>query len=360
MNVLSLFDGMSCGQIALNRAMIPYQNYFASEIDKWAIEITQKNYPDTIQLGDVRSVRGEHLPKIDLLIGGSPCQGFSFAGKQLNFDDPRSALFFEYVRLLKECEPKYFMLENVPMKQEYVDIITEYLNVEPIMINSALLSAQNRKRLYWTNIPNVYPLPTDRGIKLKDVLLDDAFPVAMHNLYGGFGEKEHRTFTEKSPTIRTPAGGGHIPSLLLSEKALAYMDREVRDGRNHWDFKHYSDTENEKSSAVVANFFKGVPYNVLKDEDIIRYFHPIECERLQTVPDNYTEGVSKTQRYKMLGNGWTVDVIAHVFKGLCTKCQGAGSFLAHDLEGFVIERICYHGLGARSIAETVEAFRKTH
>ena len=321
MNVLSLFDGMSCGQLALERADIPYDGYFTSEIDKWAKYITRKNYPKTMQLGDVRNVsskRYEHVwGNIDLLIGGSPCQGFSFAGKQLNFDDPRSELFFEFVRLLKECKPQHFLLENVPMKKEYINIITEYLEVEPILINSALVSAQNRKRLYWTNIP--VEQPEDRGIMLKDILLDDAYPVAMHNLYGGFGEKEHRTFTEKSPTIRTPAGGGHIPSLLLSEKALAYMDRKVRDGRNHWDFKHYSDVQNEKSSAVVANFFKGVPYNVLKDEDCIRKFHPIECERLQTVPDNYTEGVSNTQRYKMIGNGWTVDVIAHIFKGMESK-----------------------------------------
>jgi DNA (cytosine-5)-methyltransferase 3A len=312
MNVLSLFDGMSCGQIALNRAGVKYDKYFASEIDKWAIQITQKNYPDTIQLGDVKDINCDDLPRIDLLLGGSPCQGFSFAGKQLNFDDPRSALFFEYVRIMKECKPEYFLLENVPMKQEYQDIITEYMGVEPVMINSALVSAQNRKRLYWTNIP--FDMPEDRGIKLKDVLLNDAYPVAMHNLYGGFGEKEHRIFLKKSPTLRTPKGGGHIPSLLHSEKAIAYMNRQVADGRTHWDFAHHSDTADDKSSAVVANFFKGVPYNVLKDEGLIRKFHPIECERLQTVPENYTKGVSDTQRYKMLGNGWTVDVIAHIFE----------------------------------------------
>lgn len=314
MNVLSLFDGMSCGRLALDRAGIPYKSYVASEIDRWAIQIARKNYPDTMHVGDVLTVDSEWLPPIDLLIGGSPCQGFSFAGKQLNFDDPRSMLFFEFVRLMDECKPKYFLLENVPMKKEYVDIITKYMGVEPIMINSALVSAQNRKRLYWTNIP--VEQPDDKGIMLKDILLDDAYPVALHNVYGGFKEKENRTFTEKSPTIRTPAGGGHIPSLLLSDKALAYMDRQVKDGRNHWDFKHYSDVKNEKSSAVVANFFKGVPYNVLKDEDCVRKFHPIECERLQTVPDNYTEGVSNTQRYKMIGNGWTVDVIAHILKGM--------------------------------------------
>ena len=290
MNVLSLFDGMSCGQLALNRAGIKYNKYFASEIDKYAIAVTQHNFPNTIQLGDVLQVQAKDLPKIDLIIGGSPCTGFSMAGKGLNFNDPQSKLFFEFVRLLKECQPKYFLLENVKMKKEYQDVISKYLGVEPIEINSARVSAQNRKRLYWANFP--IEQPEDKEVLLKDVAFDDSQfadgVVCMHNLYGGFKEKEHRTFLEKSPTIRTAAGGGHIPSLLLSQKALEYMDREVKGGRNHWDFSHHSDIRDAKSAAVVANFFKGVPYNVLKDWNCIRKFHPIECERLQTVPDNYT------------------------------------------------------------------------
>src|SRR5271157_1110102 len=186
MNVLGLFDGMSCGQIALNRAGIKYDKYFASEIDKYAIQVTQKNYPNTIQLGDIRNIHANDLPKIDLLIGGSPCQGFSVAGKGLNFNDPRSALFFEYIRLLKECRPKYFLLENVRMKAEYNDVISSTLGeiypklvkfqemfragrLEPILINSALVSAQNRQRLYWTNI-KVNGQPEDRGILLKDII----------------------------------------------------------------------------------------------------------------------------------------------------------------------------------------------
>jgi DNA (cytosine-5)-methyltransferase 3A len=160
---------MSCGQIALNRAGIKYENYFASEIDKYAIKVTQHNYPNTIQLGSVIDVKGSDLPKIDLLFGGSPCQGFSFAGKQLNFEDPRSKLFFEFVRLVKECNPTYFLLENVKMKKEYQDIITEHLGVEPIEINSNLVSGQNRKRIYWTNIPNVTQ-PNDKCILLKDIV----------------------------------------------------------------------------------------------------------------------------------------------------------------------------------------------
>jgi DNA (cytosine-5)-methyltransferase 3A len=172
MNVLSLFDGMSCGQIALDQLGIKVDNYYAAEIDKYAIEIAKKNYPNTIHLGDVTKIKGEDLPQIDLLIGGSPCQGFSFAGKQLNFDDPRSALFFEYVRLLKECKPKYFLLENVRMKQEYEDVISNYLGASPIKINSSLVSAQNRVRLYWSNIPNITQ-PKDRGIRLIDIFESD-------------------------------------------------------------------------------------------------------------------------------------------------------------------------------------------
>ena len=171
MNVLSLFDGMSCGQLALDRLGVKVDMYLAAEIDKYAMSIAKKNYPNTVHLGDVTKLRGMDLPKIDLLMGGSPCQGFSFAGKQLNFDDPRSALFFEFVRLLEETKPKYFLLENVRMKQEYQDVISEHLGVKPIMINSALMSAQNRVRLYWTNIPNITQ-PEDKGIVLKDILED--------------------------------------------------------------------------------------------------------------------------------------------------------------------------------------------
>ena len=169
MNVLSLFDGMSCGRLALDRLDIKVDKYYASEIDKYAIQVSEANYPDIIRLGDVCDVKAEDLEPIDLILAGSPCQGFSFAGQQLAFDDPRSALFFEFVRLLKECKPKYFLLENVKMKKQYLDVISEQVGVEPILINSALLSAQNRQRYYWTNIPNIEQ-PEDRGILLRDVL----------------------------------------------------------------------------------------------------------------------------------------------------------------------------------------------
>ena len=315
MNVLSLFDGMSCGQIALDKLDIPVNKYFAAEIDKYAIQVAKKNYPDMIHLGDVKEIDPNELPKIDLLIGGSPCQGFSFAGKQLNFDDPRSQLFFEYVRLLKALKPKYFLLENVKMKKESMDIITEYLGVEPVEINSNLVSAQNRKRLYWTNIP-MDGLPQDKGILLKDILepveqIDDVY--------------------------------------YYSDKSIAYMER----GNEKWQqagnrrADRYTQTpDTEKAFTITANFHKGVPYNYFDDirekskcvrsggrlsydrhewdsvdTNHIRKLTVTECERLQTVPDGYTCGVSNTQRYKMLGNGWTVDVIKHIFEGLKEETQ---------------------------------------
>ena len=210
-NVLSLFDGMSCGQIALDQLGIPVKNYFAAEIDKFAIKVAQANYPDTIHVGDVKDIHtiDGHLVddfcflhKIDLLIGGSPCQGFSFAGKQLNFDDPRSKLFFEYVRLLKALKPKYFLMENVKMSKQSQQIITDYLGVEPIEINSNLVSAQNRRRLYWTNIP-VDGLPEDKGIVLADILEDgftdrDKSYCLDASYYKGGGASNVRLYFEKS------------------------------------------------------------------------------------------------------------------------------------------------------------------
>ena len=277
-NVLSLFDGMSCGQIALNKLGIKYDNYYASEIDKFAIGITKKNYPNTIHLGDVRDVKGEDLPKIDLLFGGSPCQSFSNAGKGEGFEGS-SGIFWEYVRVLKEVKPKYFMLENVKMKKEWQDIITKELGVEPIAINSSLLSGQNRPRLYWTNIPGVEQ-PEDKGIKLKDILEDD-------NLV----DKQH----------------------LMTPKAMAYMDG-MRNGKQRWEY--HKNPLDGKAACIVASFYKLSGLGVLdyrKSGKPCRRLTPLECERLQTVPDNYTESASRTQRYKMIGNGWTVDVIAHIF-----------------------------------------------
>ena len=181
MKVLSLFDGMSCGQIALNKLGVSVDTYYASEIDKYAIQVAQKNFPNTIQVGDITKLDATNFKDVDLILAGSPCQGFSFAGKQLAFDDPRSALFFEFIRLLKEIKPKYFLLENVRMKKEFIDVISEQVSkcypeilfgIEPILINSSLLSAQSRQRLYWTNIQGVTQ-PEDKNIVLKDILETD-------------------------------------------------------------------------------------------------------------------------------------------------------------------------------------------
>lgn len=269
-NVLSLFDGMSCGQLALDTLGIKVNNYFASEIDEHAIKIAKKNYPNTKHIGSVVDVKGSDLPKIDLLIGGSPCQSFSNAGDGSGMEG-KSKLFWEFVRVLKETKPTYFLLENVKMKKEWEKIITDTLGVEPIAINSRLLTAQNRPRLYWTNIPNVVQ-PIDRGIVLKDILEDKV--------------------DEK---------------FYLSDKACAYMSR-LRNGKPRWEY--HTNPLDGKSACLTANMYKGVPYGVIKE--LKRRLTPTECERLQSVPDNYTEGVSNTQRFKMLGNGWTIDVIAHI------------------------------------------------
>ena len=366
-NVLSLFDGMSCGQIALDQLDIKVDNYYASEIDKWAMQVAKKNYPNTKHLGDVTELKGSDLPKIDLLMGGSPCQGFSFAGKQLNFDDPRSALFFEFVRLLEETKPKYFMLENVRMKQEYQDVISEHLGVKPIMINSALVSAQNRVRLYWTNIPNIEQ-PEDKGIVLKDILEDfyenpviDQLPRGankggitasslkkgktpsltpsswQHNNhlcelkeFNPDSECHHvatatdinghdcikRVYADsgKSPTLNACTGGNREPKVLCG----AWRGRYIKDGKRQ-DHKGSVAGKTEQRLEIRQDGKTNTLTTVQKDNVVVipptyRKLTPLECERLQTVPDNYTSSVSNSQRYKMLGNGWTVEVIKHIFK----------------------------------------------
>jgi DNA (cytosine-5)-methyltransferase 3A len=288
-NVLGLFDGMSCGQIALDRLGIKVENYYASEIDKYAIKIAQKNYPNTIQLGDIKNVKGKDLPNIDLLLAGSPCQGFSFAGKQLAFDDPRSALFFEFIRLLEECKPKYFLLENVRMKKEYLDAITDLVGVEPILINSALVSAQNRQRYYWTNLP-VAGQPEDKGIVLGDIIYDDTYKV----------------FTDERITKTKKATKNYVQWDLSGKGYGSQADRAY--------FK-------EKKVGTLPKSSPANKLNIVLDyeNDIYRRMHPIEAERCQQVPDNYTSGVSDNKRLEMLGNGWTVDVICHILRCLLKK-----------------------------------------
>jgi DNA (cytosine-5)-methyltransferase 3A len=306
MNVLSLFDGISCGQVALERAGIKVDKYYASEIEKRAISVTQHNFPKTIQIGNVLDVQGEELPKIDLLMGGSPCQGFSLSGKQLNFEDPRSKLFFEFVRLLREVKPKYFLLENVKMKKEYSNAITNCLEkelgtrVEPVFINSRDFSAQSRGRLYWTNIP------FEKQYESKEVFLRDI----MEPYYGseaisdeeirsqlselvGKNSKYYETFKWKRDTEN------RILVMRPDELKIQRIGR-VGFGRN-------------KSEIITV-----LTQPFVFDGKKIRKVNPLEAERLQTLPDNYTDvdGAPDSSRYKMTGNGWTVDVIAHIFNGI--------------------------------------------
>lgn len=278
MNVLSLFDGISCGQIALQRANINYENYYASEIDKFAIQIADKNFPDIKRLGNVLDVKGSDLPNIDLLIGGSPCKTVSRAGNGKGFDG-ESGLFWEYLRILKETNPKYFLLENVKMKKEWMDIITENLGVQPIHINSNLLSAQNRPRTYWTNIPGV-TIPEDSKIYLSDIIPNN--PVC-------FTERR----TEEAKQIRREN----------RKNGIDFSPRRMKEMVVRTD---------SKSNCLTATF-SSKEHMVKTDTDDLRKLTPNEWELLQTLPFNYTEGVSDNQRYKMIGNGWTVDVIAHIF-----------------------------------------------
>jgi site-specific DNA-cytosine methylase len=254
--------------VALERAGIPVTKYYASEIDKYALAVSKANHPDIIQLGDIKEWKSWDLPKIDLIIGGSPCQGFSFAGKHLNFDDPRSSLFFEYIEILKHYKPRYFLLENVKMRKDYQDAISEIIGVQPVLINSALVSAQNRNRLYWTNIPNITQ-PQDRDIILQDIIVSGVVNRAKSycldaNYWKGTNVAQY---------------------IKKSRRQIVFL--------THKDVKIAMDTPTE------AGF---------------RKLLPIECERLQTLTDGYTDHVSNTQRYKMLGNGWTVAVIEHLFK----------------------------------------------
>ena len=366
MNVLSLFDGMSCGQLALERAGVEVDNYFACEIDKYAIQITQKNFPDTFQWGDVTQIKMPTRGSIDLLLGGSPCQGFSFAGDQLAFDDPRSKLFFEFVKVKDAVKPKYFLLENVKMKQEFQDVITDYMGVEPIEINSSLFSAQSRRRLYWTNIPVDMNIK-DKGLVLKDILQEDhgeppvpinernarhhkhpyqkslcttatmykgagnngmtivdrLIPVGMAEEYAHYNyraTKEVYHMDGKAPTLLTMQGGNREPKVATySAKGGRIVNRRLDADGVRKDYQmdlpltpQVEIREDDKTNCLTT---------VQKDNVVVegmtwRKLTPIECERLQTLPDNYTEGVSKTQRYKMIGNGWTVDVIAHILKGM--------------------------------------------
>lgn len=434
--VLSLFDGMSCGQLALQRLGIEVDTYYASEIDKFAIKVAQANFPDTIQVGDVCNLDPKDFKDVDLILSGSPCQGFSFAGKQLAFDDPRSALFFEFIRILKEIKPKYFLLENVRMKQEFQDVITDQVSVcypefqggdlfggkiKPILINSALVSAQNRLRLYWTNIPNIEQ-PIDKNIILEDILvkedtegyalsdvankrakdnprsrafkpgqeksgalLANQYKQSTDSLYAlnkkyisknsveKYVENKDAKFNDpynkkeikgnksttlrtnisngnmwvnekattpmqvgvavdinghdilkrvyspegKSPTLNTMGGGNREPKVLSGAwRARSYDEKGQRVKWKDSKPKQMLELRKDQKSNSIGSVQKD---SVVVEDLSWRKLLPIECERLQTVPDNYTNHVSNSQRLKMLGNGWTIDVIAHILKNMDIK-----------------------------------------
>ena len=385
--------------------------YYSSEIDKYAMRITQKNHPETEQIGDVKDINCSEFEGIDLLIGGSPCQGFSFAGKQLNFNDDRSKLFFEFVRVLKECKPKYFLMENVRMKKEYQDIISSYLEVEPIFIDSNLVSAQNRKRLYWTNIPGI-KTPEDMKILLKDVVHENTdlsiesdcwIEWWKKNAEFQLKKKYSQLDGDKAITMTARQYGSWNGNFIFEklneyivpfDKTLKILDKEVERGKvgyfrkdsqanrvyyihnkaitltgcsgggaakmgqylfgvtnrargtnpgglrndgskcptisaHHWEHNNHlifgcitPDRINKRQNGQRFNeenkFYTltGQDRHGILVEGYIRKLTPIECERLQTLPDNYSEGVSNAQRYKMLGNGWTVAVIKHILKNL--------------------------------------------
>ena len=428
MNVLSLFDGCSGGQQALDRLGIKVDNYFASEIDKYAIKVTMANYPNTIQLGSVVNVDGHKLPKIDLLMGGSPCQSFSFAGKrkgmstkceteiltlehylELKADgyefEGQSYLFWEYMRLLNECKPTYFLLENVEMGEKWEKVLSKAIGVNGIHINSALVSAQNRKRIYWTNIglepsglfgdlESIIEQPKDRGILLKDILeneVDEKYFLS-EKFYNWLDKHSKKTGNEFKQTEGNRKAGclsvSALKSVNLSADFIVHntMPRSSTSGKggtghlsrndgktycldtgntNAVEIKYQKEIEkslsNEKATTIDASYYKGFgvrsgacrqvvkqistnnksnggtqPYQQDRIYDVngispafqaqlpngstmiitsrIRRLTPIECERLQTVADNYTNHVSDSQRYKMLGNGWTIEVVAHILK----------------------------------------------
>jgi len=386
MNVLSLFDGMSCGQQALERAGFKVDKYFASEIDKYAIQVTMANYPNTIQLGSVVNVNGKDLPKIDILIGGSPCQSFSFAGKRKGMStkdeqeiltlehylqlkeegfefEGQSYLFWEYMRLLNEVKPKYFLLENVMMGEKWEKILSKAIGVKPIMINSSLVSAQNRQRLYWTNIglkpqglfgdlESTIQQPKDKGILLKDILeteVENKYYLSdkmiswlnKHALKRDVDVKKLDGNQKSSCLTATAQAKQNLSTdyIITHNLQRRSADRpSLKENKNAGESGHLSksdgktyclDIGNTQAIEIIGGDFRydegfrwrdGGKTGTLctnaesyaKIDSNIRRLTPVECERLQTVKDNYSNFVSDSQRYKMLGNGWTVDVIAHI------------------------------------------------
>lgn len=281
MNVLSLFDGISCGQIALSKLGVKVDNYFASEIEKTSIKVTQTNFPNTIQLGDVCAVNADTLPKIDLLIGGSPCVSFSGVISNNKGFDGKSKLFFEFLRLLKETNPTYWLLENVEMKKEWEDVITNHLGVNPVHINSDKFSAQSRPRVYWTNIPLSDTLPSC-DLLLKDVLES--------NVADKYFYKESFDYVNQN-----------VVEAILNIKGHDILKRV--------------NSKNAKCQCLTA-VCGGNQQKKVIDGDKVRKLTPMEYERLSGIPDNYTSMVSDSARYQTIGNGWEVNTIVWLLKGI--------------------------------------------
>ena len=376
MNVLSCFDGLSCGQLALDKAGVLVDVYYASEIDKYAMQVAQANFPNTIQVGDISKVDASNFDHdIDLMMGGSPCQGFSFAGKQLNFDDPRSKLFFEFMRLRDELKPKYVLLENVRMSKQSQDVISKYMGFEPQALDSKYKSAQKRYRLYWwgkltTNSMGEWayeqmPIEEmrDKKIVMQDILEDGYATDVMTNAdgkshcltarYNGAVwwnsiERKQRTMVlkdnptvsrdglirvgtadlkghdsikrvyaqeGKAPTLTTMQGGHREPKVAIGRIVNRRLDENGtrKDDQLDLPFTRQLEVRADEKSNCLTTVQKD---NVVVSKDMWRKLTPLECERLQTIPDNYTNHVSNSQRYKMIGNGWTVDVVAHILRGI--------------------------------------------
>jgi DNA (cytosine-5)-methyltransferase 3A len=387
MKVLSLFDGISCGRIALERANIPVEKYYASEIDKYAIQVSNKNYPDIIHIGDITKLDFNDYKDVDLIIGGSPCQDLSIAkNNRQGLNGSKSSLFYKFVEAIETIKPKYFMLENVAsMSKENKDIITKILGVEPVLINSSLVSAQQRKRLYWCNWK--VEQPQDRGIYLKDILEDDAtidermvtngksysltasysgavawngiekkqrtmvnqpivykqditvkvrkYKVDIEELKNTLQSNRIKSINELSIELNIPKttvehwfrkdNSFSIPESdiwfklkeLLKIKTDIFdksiTEFEIRDGNYDMSKRVY---DIQGKSPTLTTLTGGQQHKIIFDNYQIRKLTPIECEKLQTLPIDYTASVSNTQRYKCIGNGWTVDVISHILGGI--------------------------------------------
>ena len=291
-NVLSLFDGVACGKLALERAGIEFENYYASEVDPVCIAIAEKNHPDIISLGDVTNWKEWNLEDIDLIMGGSPCQGFACQGSQLNFDDPRSKLFFTMIEIIEHYKPKYFLLENVGMRKEWADIITQYIGVEPVHLCSSLVSAQTRKRIYWANWEIL--TPKNANIHLLSILTENDL---LKNPASIVGRKINPATGKREDSN---------PDIPYSQCLQVKMDTS----------KIGCITTVGKDS-VLTKLPHGRYPNAFNDYERgidWRYLTPIECERAQTVPDDYTKGYSDSARKALMGNGWTVDMIVHILQ----------------------------------------------